>query len=131
MRGGVRRSTPPVPGPEASDPAGLRQQTITLFEAFVRACEEQPAERRHDAFVAQLQAANLLKVPPTPDYFSPSMLSPRLFAASGGCVDRHNVERKISLSFGACQTSLCCGMQLHRHGRVPVLHVKRGSGFST
>lgn len=70
MRGVVRRSTPPVPGPEASDPAGLRQQTITLFEAFVRACEEQPAERRHDAFVAQLQAANLLKVPPTPDSFS-------------------------------------------------------------
>lgn len=56
------RSTPPVPGPEATDPPGLRQQAITLFEAFVRACEEQPAERRHDAFVAQLQAANLLKV---------------------------------------------------------------------
>ncbi|KAK9916879.1 hypothetical protein WJX75_008268 [Coccomyxa subellipsoidea] len=56
------KSKPPVPGPEASDPAGLRQQTITLFEAFVRACEEQPAERRHDAFVAQLQAANLLKM---------------------------------------------------------------------
>lgn len=51
-----------MPGPEASDPAGLRQQAIGLFEAFVRACEEQPAERRHDAFVAQLQAANLLKV---------------------------------------------------------------------
>lgn len=60
----MRRSTAPVPGPEASDPPGLRAQAIALFEAFVRACEEQPAERRHDAFAAQLHAANLLKVGP-------------------------------------------------------------------
>ena len=51
-----------MPSPEAGDPPGLAQQAMTLFEAFVRQVEELPGERRHDGFVAQLQAANLLKV---------------------------------------------------------------------
>ena len=55
-----------MPGPEATDPPQLRAQVAHLFEAFVRSSEEQPAERRHDAFVAQLQAANLLGVCPHP-----------------------------------------------------------------
>jgi CCR4-NOT transcription complex subunit 1 len=57
----MRRSTAPIPSPEAGDPPGLAQQAMTLFEAFVRQVEELPGERRHDGFVAQLQAANLLK----------------------------------------------------------------------
>ena len=44
------------------DPAGLRDQVDALFMQWAQLSEEQPAEKQHNGFVAQLQQAGFLKV---------------------------------------------------------------------
>lgn len=46
------------------DPAGLRDQVDALFLQWAQLSEEQPAEKQHNGFVAQLQQAGFLKVQP-------------------------------------------------------------------
>lgn len=50
---------------EPSDPAGLREQVVVLFDQWGRLSEEQPANQMHDKFVLKLQTAGFLKVAPT------------------------------------------------------------------
>ena len=49
---------------EPSDPAGLREQVVVLFDEWGRLSEEQPANQMHDKFVLKLQTAGFLKVTP-------------------------------------------------------------------
>ena len=50
---------------EPSDPAGLREQVVVLFDEWGRLSDEQPANQMHDKFVLKLQTAGFLKVGPT------------------------------------------------------------------
>ena len=62
----TERGRPPLPvslsGEEMGDPAGLRDQVDALFMQWAQLSEEQPAEKQHNGFVAQLQQAGFLKV---------------------------------------------------------------------
>ena len=43
------------------DPPGLREQVDALFLQWAQLSEEQPVEKQHNGFVAQLQQAGFLK----------------------------------------------------------------------
>ena len=46
-----------------TDPPGLREQVVVLFDEWARLSEDQPANQMHDKFVLKLQTAGFLKVP--------------------------------------------------------------------
>ena len=47
---------------DQSDPPGLREQVVVLFDEWARLSEDQPANQMHDKFVLKLQTAGFLKV---------------------------------------------------------------------
>ena len=48
---------------DQTDPPGLRDQVVVLFDEWARLSEDQPANQMHDKFVLKLQTAGFLKVP--------------------------------------------------------------------
>ena len=47
---------------DQTDPPGLREQVVVLFDEWARLSEDQPANQMHDKFVLKLQTAGFLKV---------------------------------------------------------------------